>query len=65
MILGSMAISIPRLAIAVIFTGLPGVITVCIALAVISVVTALRRGGITDVSAHRGRPGPLAPAPRA
>jgi hypothetical protein len=42
MVLGSMAISIPLLAIAAIFTGLAGVITVCIALAVIAVVTTLR-----------------------
>jgi hypothetical protein len=40
--LGSMAISIPLLAIAAVFTGLAGVITVCIALAVIAIVTALR-----------------------
>jgi hypothetical protein len=40
MVLGSMAISIPLLAIAAIFTGLAGVITVCVALAVIAVVTA-------------------------
>jgi hypothetical protein len=42
MVLGSMAISIPLLAIAAVFTGLAGVITVCIALAVIAIVTALR-----------------------
>jgi hypothetical protein len=40
MVLGSMAISIPLLTIAAIFTGLPGVIAVCVALAVISVATA-------------------------
>jgi hypothetical protein len=40
MVLGSMALSIPLLAIAAIFTGLPGVIAVCVALAVIAVVTA-------------------------
>jgi hypothetical protein len=40
MVLGSMAISIPLLAIAAIFTGLPGVIAVCVALAVIAIVTA-------------------------
>jgi hypothetical protein len=42
MVLGSMAISIPLFAIAAIFTGLAGVITVCIALAVIAIVTSLR-----------------------
>jgi len=40
MVLGSMAISIPLLAIAAIFTGLPGVAAVCLALAVIAIVTA-------------------------
>jgi hypothetical protein len=40
MVLGSMAISIPLLAIAAIFTGLPGVIAVCVALIAIAVVTA-------------------------
>jgi hypothetical protein len=40
MTLGSMALSIPLFAIAAIFTGLPGVIAVCAALAVIAVVTA-------------------------
>jgi hypothetical protein len=40
MVLGAMGISIPLLAIAAIFTGLPGVIAVCVALAVIAVVTA-------------------------
>jgi hypothetical protein len=40
MVLGSMAISIPLLAIAAVFTGLPGVIAVCVALAVIAIVTA-------------------------
>ena len=40
MVLGSMAISIPLLAIAAIFTGLPGVIAVCVALAVIAIVSA-------------------------
>lgn len=40
MVLGSMAISIPLLAIAAIFTGLPGVIAVCVALAVIAVVSS-------------------------
>jgi len=39
MVLGSMAISIPLLAFAAIFTGLAGVITVCVALAVIAVAT--------------------------
>jgi hypothetical protein len=40
MVLGSMAISIPLLAIAAMFTGLPGVVAVCVALAVIAIVTA-------------------------
>jgi len=40
MVLGSMAISIPLLAIAAIFTGLAGVIAVCVALAVIAVASA-------------------------
>jgi hypothetical protein len=40
MILGSMGISIPLLAIAAIFTGLAGVIVVCAALAVIAVVVS-------------------------
>jgi len=40
MVLGSMAISIPLLAIAAVFTGLAGVIAVCVALAVIAVVSS-------------------------
>ena len=40
MVLGSMGISIPLLAIAAIFTGIQGVIAVCIALVVIAIVTA-------------------------
>ena len=40
MILGSMGISIPMLAIAAIFTGLAGVIAVCAALAVIAIVVS-------------------------
>jgi VIT1/CCC1 family predicted Fe2+/Mn2+ transporter len=40
MVLGSMAIAIPMLAIAAVFTGLAGVIAVCVALAVIAIVTA-------------------------
>ena len=40
MVLGSMAISIPLLVIAAVFTGLAGVIAVCVALAVIALVTA-------------------------
>jgi hypothetical protein len=39
MVLGSMAVSIPLLAIAAIFTGLAGVIAVCVALAVIAIVS--------------------------
>ena len=40
MVLASMAISVPLLAIAAIFTGLPGVIAVCVALVVIALVSA-------------------------
>jgi small-conductance mechanosensitive channel len=40
MTLGSMAISIPLLAIAAVFTGLAGVITVCAALALIAIVSS-------------------------
>ena len=40
MILGSMAISIPLLAIAAVFTGLPGIAAVCLALAVIAIVSS-------------------------
>src|SRR4029453_1928659 len=40
MTLGAMGISIPLLAIAAIFTGLAGVIVVCVALAVIAIVSA-------------------------
>ena len=40
MVLGSMAVSIPLLAIAAIFTGLPGVIAVCAALAVIAIASS-------------------------
>jgi hypothetical protein len=39
MVLGSMAISIPLLAIAAAFTGIQGVIAVCVALAVIAIVS--------------------------
>jgi hypothetical protein len=40
MVLGSMAISIPLLAISAIFTGLAGVIVVCAVLAVIAIVSS-------------------------
>lgn len=40
MVLGGMAISVPLMAIAAIFTGLPGVVAVCLALAVIAIVSA-------------------------
>ena len=40
MILASMGISIPMLAIAAVFTGLAGVIVVCVALAVIAIVSS-------------------------
>jgi hypothetical protein len=37
MVLGAMGISVPLLALAAIFTGLPGVIVVCAALVVIAI----------------------------
>jgi hypothetical protein len=40
MILGSMGISVPLFALAAIFTGLPGVIAVCVMLAVIGIVAS-------------------------
>jgi hypothetical protein len=40
MVLGSMALSIPLLVVAAIFTGLAGMIVVCLALAVIAIATA-------------------------
>ena len=40
MVLGAMGISVPLLLIAAIFTGLAGVIAVCVALAVIAIVTS-------------------------
>jgi hypothetical protein len=40
MVLGSMAISIPLLAIAAVFTGLAGVVAVCVALVAIAVATS-------------------------
>ena len=40
MVLGSMALSIPLLVIAAAFTGLAGVIAICVALALIAIVTA-------------------------
>src|SRR5262245_62026561 len=40
MTLGAMALSIPLLAVAAVFTGLAGVIVVCVALAVIAIVSA-------------------------
>jgi hypothetical protein len=40
MVLGSMAISVPLFAIAAVFTGLPGVVAVCVALVVIAIVSA-------------------------
>ena len=39
MVLGSMGIAVPMIAFAAIFTGLPGVITVCVALIVIAVIS--------------------------
>ena len=43
MMLGAMGIAVPLVAVAGIFTGLAGVIAVCIALSVIAVVTAVSR----------------------
>jgi hypothetical protein len=40
MVLGSMAISVPMVAIAAVFTGLPGVLAVLVALVMIAVVSA-------------------------
>ena len=40
MVLGAMGISIPLFAIAAVFTGLAGVIAVCVALAVIAITSA-------------------------
>jgi len=40
MVLGAMALSIPLLIVAAVFTGLAGVIVVCLALAVIAIATA-------------------------
>ena len=40
MVLGAMGISIPLIAIAAIFAGLAGIIAVCVALAVIAIVSA-------------------------
>jgi hypothetical protein len=40
MVLGSMAISVPLLAIAAVFTGLPGVVAICLALVVIAVASS-------------------------
>ena len=40
MILGSMGISIPLVAIAAIFTGLPGIAALCLVLAVIAIVSS-------------------------
>ena len=42
MTLGAMGIAVPLLAIAAVFTGLAGVIVVCVALSVIAIVTALQ-----------------------
>jgi hypothetical protein len=40
MVLGAMGISVPLFAFAAIFTGLPGIIVVCVALVAIALVTA-------------------------
>ena len=41
--LGSMAISVPLFAIAAVFTGLQGVVAVCVMLAVIAIVSSRQR----------------------
>jgi hypothetical protein len=43
MVLGSMAISVPLFAIAAVFTGLAGVVAVCVMLAVIAIVSSRQR----------------------
>lgn len=40
MVLGAMALSIPLMAIAAIFTGLAGVIAVCVAIGVVAIISA-------------------------
>ena len=40
MVLGSMGVAVPMLAIAAIFTGLPGIIAICVALVAIAVVSS-------------------------
>jgi len=40
MVLGSMAISVPLFAFAAVFTGLPGVIALCVALVLIAVISS-------------------------
>jgi hypothetical protein len=40
MVLGAMALSIPLMAIAAIFTGLAGVIAVCVAIGIVAIVSA-------------------------
>jgi hypothetical protein len=40
MVLGSMGISVPLFAIAAVFTGLPGVVAICVVLAVIAIATS-------------------------
>jgi hypothetical protein len=40
MVLGSMAIAVPLLAIAAIFAGLPGVVAICVALVAIAIVSS-------------------------
>ena len=44
MVLGAMGISVPLMLIAAIFTGLAGVIAVCVAIAVIAIVSARQAG---------------------
>ena len=53
MVLGSMGISVPLLALAAIFTGLPGVVAVCVALVVIAVLSS-RADGPRVATARRG-----------
>jgi hypothetical protein len=58
MVLGSMGISIPLLAIAAVFTGLAGVIVVCVALLVIAVISSPPGPRGTPPRSGGPRPGP-------
>jgi cation transport ATPase len=71
MVLGAMGISVPLLAIAAIFTGLPGVLAVCAALAVIALAVAGRPfvqpvilRSVRSRHTRDGSPRPAASVPR-